>query len=49
MASGGVRQLKSILEEKANQRRAHSQRDQILLRLSKHMEGYKEELSRALF
>lgn len=43
---GGVRQLKAILEEKANQRRSHSQRDQMFGRLVKHMEGYKEELTR---
>mmetsp|Transcript_11263 Transcript_11263/g.21205 ORF Transcript_11263/g.21205 Transcript_11263/m.21205 type:complete len:446 (+) Transcript_11263:56-1393(+) len=43
---GGVRQLKAMLEEKANQRRSHSQRDQVFCRLLKHLEGYKEELSR---
>lgn len=42
----GVRQLKAILEEKANQRRSHSQRDQIFCRLIKHMETYKDELTR---
>ncbi|CAJ1348842.1 unnamed protein product [Effrenium voratum] len=43
---GGVRQLKAVLEDKANQRRSHSQRDQTFARLIKHMEGYKDELTR---
>ncbi|CAE7657036.1 NUF2 [Symbiodinium sp. CCMP2456] len=42
----GVCQLKAVLEEKANQRRAHSQRDQVVCRLLRHLESYKDELTR---
>ncbi|CAE7203353.1 NUF2 [Symbiodinium natans] len=42
----GVCQLKAVLEDKANQRRAHSQRDQVFCRLLRHLECYKDELNR---
>lgn len=42
----GVRQQKAVLEEKANQRRSHSQRDQVLGKLMGHIESYREELAR---
>lgn len=42
----GVRQQKSWLEEKANERRSRAQRDQILAKLASHVEGYHGELVR---
>jgi len=42
----GVRQQKAWLEEKAGERRARKERDQILGRLVSHVENYREELNR---
>eukprot|EP00930_Biecheleria_cincta_P052453 TRINITY_DN3769_c0_g2_i2.p1 TRINITY_DN3769_c0_g2~~TRINITY_DN3769_c0_g2_i2.p1 ORF type:complete len:497 (+),score=138.65 TRINITY_DN3769_c0_g2_i2:82-1572(+) len=42
----GVRQQKSWLEEKANERRSRAQRDQILARLASHVDSYHGELLR---
>jgi len=42
----GVRQQKSWLEEKANERRSRALRDQILSKLATHVEGYHGELVR---
>lgn len=42
----GVRQQKSWLEEKANERRSRAQRDQILSKLATHVESYHGELVR---